>query len=249
MIRCRMPPENSCGYWLVAGRRDAHRRAAPRARARAISSLREVRLVRLERLLEVLARSASAGSAGSSAPGRSSRAPGRAGRAARLRRAASRRLRPSEEHLAVAAGAARAAGRAGRGRGSTCRSPTRRPGRAVSPGVEVEADAVDGADRRRASVPYQTRRSRTREDRLAQSARVRSTVVARRSARPPTSRARRRCDVRPRDPAAAQRRVERLVEALADRVSPVTSSTIARPGKRPVHQMPAPASSSARWRS
>ena len=145
MIRCRIPPENSCGYCLkrVGGMPIAAERLE-----RAAAHLLLCRCpagARLSVSTEVALDRHAAGRAGSSAPGRSARAPARAARGAPSAVAA-------DEFAARDSGPRRrwrrppAAGRGSPGRAWTCRSPTRRRVRA-SRRRDLERDAVDGADR------------------------------------------------------------------------------------------------------
>ena len=127
-----------------------------------------------------------------------------------------------------------AAGRSRRGRAWTCRSRTRRPGRAPRP-ARMSRSRRRRPARRRA-------RCRTRPAGRGRRAPVRRAHASTSDLRYP----RRAASQAP----SCARRSTGLSTSLSpspSRVSPVTSSTIARPGNRPVHQIPAPASDDARW--
>ena len=158
MIRWRIPPENSCGYCLkrVGGIPILAERLE---RALAHLVLVELGLVRAQRLEEVALDRVQRVE-----PGHRLLEDQPELRAAQLAQLVGVEADEVAARVAAPRRRRRALGQQAedrRARASTCRSPTRRRGRAVSPRVDLEARRRRPRAPGRRRVPYQTRRSRT----------------------------------------------------------------------------------------
>ena len=245
MIRCRIPPENSCGYCLkrVGGMPIPASASSERRRISSLSRSGSCAFSVSRKWSSIV----SSGSRRVIGSWKISPSSGPRMLAHLLRRRSRRRFAAAIANLAGDRGALgqqpehAAAERRLAAAGLADEPECLARARARS---ETPSTARTGSP----SVPYQTRRSLTE--------RIGSLTADLRSTR------HRRCSgsgagparLPLRDLGRSMRRVRisglrTSLRPSPTSVKPVTSSTIAMPGKRPVHQMPAPASSIARCRS